>query len=473
MPASSLHQELAILEQQAADFLQPDVAARIQQEARLAIDQHNRWCEEQRAVLEARQGSLAAQQAALQAERAELEREVQALEATQPDAHDGASVEAHNARVRGLNTRLAGHGARVAAFNAERQDADRAIEAYNEQIRASAERVEEARELAEDRLGIVERWFQQDGPEDLWRALRRLRAQAASERQENQDDASRGRLEKLREHVEGWFRARQQTSPHGLVLTPATLGAVDGGRAADAQMIVDTAASTVSLTREMVEILGIGEFVGEEVELNLPNAIRIRAPSVLVPSIEVQGHTAEWVKGIVLDEAIPGIEGSLGMSFLARFDYRIEGRTLSLGRRAPAATPRVHDVFICHKSQDRASARRVHDLLVERGAKPFFSPISVPELGDADFQRVIDQAIEGATHMVLVCSSRAAIETPWVASEWRSFVNMLCSGQKRGNLLNLLCDGMLPAQLPASLSRFHAVTLDAPGWRDELVRFVS
>ncbi len=478
MSYEAIHLALEDLEQQASEFLAPDLEERLRAEAEAAVTDYNRWASEQRAVLENRQAELEREHARLDSERQTLESLQAELRPATIDRTDAAAVARYNDRVASLEQRMKSRNQRVAAFNQSQQDLAEAIAEYNRCAAERAQEAEGAQERAQSRARVIQCWFEQEGPAELWRELRKLRAQLAGLMRQSVPPAVRARtlherLERLRAQVESWAHARHAANPHGLVLTQAVLHGAEGPLSASCQVVVDTAASTATITREMVDILGIGEFVGEEVELNLPNAIRIKAPTVLLPAVEVQGQRAEWVKGVVLDESVPGLEGSLGMSFLSRFDYRIEGRTLLLKQRAPAQAIGMHDVFICHKSDDREISRKVYDLLNARGLRVFFSPVSIPEQGDSDFQRVIDRALEEAAHLVLICSSREAIETPWVASEWRIFINMLRSNRKRGNLVNLLCGGMSPASLPATLSRFHCVELGADGWQDELASFLS
>jgi hypothetical protein len=466
---------LATLEQQAADFLASDIEERIQAEANSAIEGFNLWNTEQRTTIGRQQAELENEHRSIDADQLELKALIAEIQQAQVDTTDAVAVAHHNQRVADTEQRMEQHAARVDAFNQQQQALGETIQQYNQAASERAELAERAQDRAQSKMSVANAWFEQEGPAELWRQLRKLRAQLAILARKSPQagtPALHQRLEQLRIVVQEWAAARQAANPHGLVLSDAVLHSGEGRCSAGCQMIVDTAASTATITREMVDILGIGDLVGEEVVLNLPNAIRIKAPTVLIPAIEVQGRRAEWVKGVVLDESIPGLEGSLGMSFLSRFSYQIQDRTLQLKEREGTESGPMYDVFICHKSEDRKVSRAVYDLLTERGLRVFFSPVTIPELGDADFQRVIDRALEETTHMILVCTSRQAIESPWVASEWRTFVNMILSSRKRGNLVNLLCPGMNPGTLPVTLARFQCIIQGEAGWQDELTRFL-
>ena len=98
------------------------------------------------------------------------------------------------------------------------------------------------------------------------------------------------------------------------------------------------------------------------------------------------------------------------------------------------------DVFISHKSQDYACAKKVYDELVRLGRKAFLSEISLPLMANADYTTAIDYALDKAKGMVVIAESIDIFDSGWVHYEWSSFLNEKRSGRKTGNLVTIVGD---------------------------------
>ncbi len=118
-------------------------------------------------------------------------------------------------------------------------------------------------------------------------------------------------------------------------------------------------------------------------------------------------------------------------------------------------------VFISAKSEDYPYAREIFNFLTERGVRAFFSPSSLSRMGDADYRRAIDNALEEAEHLIVVCSSRANVASSWVEAEWGAFINERRSQRKSGNLITVLAGDMSVANLPISLRQFEVIEFSA------------
>ena len=123
----------------------------------------------------------------------------------------------------------------------------------------------------------------------------------------------------------------------------------------------------------------------------------------------------------------------------------------------PASQPaaRGYDVFISAKSEDYPHARMALKFLTEAGLRVFFSDVELPRMGAADYYAAIDDALETATHMLVVTSSREFADSRWVRKEWQTFLHEKLSGRKDGELLTLLCQGLPREKLPLSLRQFQ------------------
>ena len=125
--------------------------------------------------------------------------------------------------------------------------------------------------------------------------------------------------------------------------------------------------------------------------------------------------------------------------------------------RSQDAPPRV---FISAKSEDYDYAEQVFRHLAGAGVAAFFSRESLPELGNADYRREIDRALDEADHMVVVTSAVEHVLSPWVEAEWGFFINEKRSGRKTGNIVTVLVGGLGPAKLPPSLRNYEAIPFE-------------
>jgi len=89
-------------------------------------------------------------------------------------------------------------------------------------------------------------------------------------------------------------------------------------------LLVDTGANLVAVLPELVAALGWQDRLGEQIELQLADGKKTSGRKLLLPSLEVQGFQETDVDGVVLGTVYPGIDGFLGMSFLNRFNIRID-----------------------------------------------------------------------------------------------------------------------------------------------------
>ena len=119
------------------------------------------------------------------------------------------------------------------------------------------------------------------------------------------------------------------------------------------------------------------------------------------------------------------------------------------------------DVFISRKSEDAPLAKPLYDFLKNKGLRVFDSDHSLPELGNADYQRAIDYALESCEHMIVVGSSVENICSSWVDAEWRLFINEKRSGNKKGNILTVVSPEMNFKSLPVSLRYYEVISMES------------
>ena len=114
-------------------------------------------------------------------------------------------------------------------------------------------------------------------------------------------------------------------------------------------------------------------------------------------------------------------------------------------------------VFLSAKSEDYKYANRVYEYLQENGIHVFFSEQSLPELGNSDYRKMIDEKLDQCRHMVVVASSRKNVEAEWVEAEWGFFINAKRAMEKDGNIITVAVGDLKASQLPPSLRYYEVI----------------
>jgi hypothetical protein len=131
----------------------------------------------------------------------------------------------------------------------------------------------------------------------------------------------------------------------------------------------------------------------------------------------------------------------------------------------------MYDVFISSKSEDYVHARQVHEFLVQAGFQVFFSEASLHRMGQSDYRKAIDRALDASVHLVLVTTCASHVETKYVEAEWGSFENERRSGRKSGNLVVLTVGEVAVASLPLALRQVEIIRWDSPR-RQSLLQYL-
>lgn len=117
-------------------------------------------------------------------------------------------------------------------------------------------------------------------------------------------------------------------------------------------------------------------------------------------------------------------------------------------------------IFISAKSEDFGSAEQVYNFLKEHRYNVFFSKQTLPDMGNCDYRREIDGALNNAKHMIVVTSKQEYVEASWVEAEWGLFINEKRSGRKLGNIITLIIGTMRIEDLPSSLRYYEVIPFD-------------
>lgn len=94
-----------------------------------------------------------------------------------------------------------------------------------------------------------------------------------------------------------------------------------------------------------------------------------------------------------------------------------------------------YDVFICYKdteidnpskpTMDRMYAQEIYNALTEKGYKVFFSHISLEQKLGTEYEPYIFAALNSASVMLVVGTSKQNLESVWVKNEWSRFLDIV------------------------------------------------
>jgi hypothetical protein len=141
------------------------------------------------------------------------------------------------------------------------------------------------------------------------------------------------KIRNLRKELGTYAINQAKSQKNGLVIISGIIC-----RKEEFHFIVDTGANYVSLTPEMVEVLGLKERLGEVTDLGLAAGKTASGQKIVYPYLSVLGMEEQDVSGIAIPEKKVGIDGLLGRSFLKRFvvcfDYE-QGPKIQLTPKKP------------------------------------------------------------------------------------------------------------------------------------------
>ena len=113
-----------------------------------------------------------------------------------------------------------------------------------------------------------------------------------------------------------------------------------------------------------------------------------------------------------------------------------------------------YDVFISCKSEDYPFAKKVYKYLKELNYNVFLADEELRKKGIAEYGKIIDEALDSATHMIIIASKPEHIESSYVQSEWRTFIEEKRTGRKTGNIITIINFDI--SSLPISLRQFES-----------------
>lgn len=86
------------------------------------------------------------------------------------------------------------------------------------------------------------------------------------------------------------------------------------------------------------------------------------------------------------------------------YKYAIKNKFAEIAADMERYTEIPRDVFICHKSQDEDTARRIHERLKQEGITNYFAPYNLPQLTISGYISRLNYAIENSKIFLVVSS---------------------------------------------------------------------
>ena len=232
----------------------------------------------------------------------------------------------------------------VRRYNRQLKQLENEIKQFNEWVKQTNRNMD-AQKATLDRINTVLQreikryrdWLGLNKDEEFWGDLNRTFLALHRKRQAGDDSLRLTRqiqkIRDLRKELGAYAINQAQSQENGLVIISGIIG-----RREEFHFIVDTGANYVSLTQEMVEVLGLKERLGEVTDLKLAAGKTAWGQKIMYPTVSVLGMEEQNVPGITIPETKVGIDGLLGRSFLKRFvvcfDYE-QGPKIKLTPKKP------------------------------------------------------------------------------------------------------------------------------------------
>lgn len=287
-----------------------------------AISNFNASCEAKSRAFGEWRAKLDAEFQAIRRQEAELKEVDAKLKAATPRRGERAAVESYNARVSERNQLLGKLDARNSAHKGAVESYNRAIQQFNSESESQRKRLQSATKAAVSRVNEQQRWLMNRSDVEFYRRVNVLNARLVR----SFGGAATGKpLEyvkaaaALRAELGEKAAREEQQRTNGLVIVEALLG-----ERIKCHMIVDTGASTVTISSAVASMLDLTNGPVEEVESTLAGGLVIKGRKVTLPSLGMDGQRVTGVEAMVIPESGCGVDGLLGHSFLDHFAWEFD-----------------------------------------------------------------------------------------------------------------------------------------------------
>ena len=232
----------------------------------------------------------------------------------------------------------------VKRYNRQLKQLENEIRQFNEWVKktnqnmdAEKARLDKINTALELEIRHYSDWLRLKKDAEFWEDLNRTFLDLYRKRRAGSNsllfDKQIQKIRNLRKELGTYAIKQAESQENGLVIISGIIC-----RKEEFYFIVDTGANYVSLTPEMIEVLGLTEHLGEVTDVRLAAGKTAWGQKIVFPYISVLGMEEQDVPGIAIPEKKMGIDGLLGRSFLKRFvvcfDYE-QGSKIQLTPKKP------------------------------------------------------------------------------------------------------------------------------------------
>jgi len=259
-----------------------------------------------------------------------IEKQIGKYDAQLAEKSNNQFIDQRNALVKQYNRQLKQLENEITQFNEWNKQTNQNIDAE----KAKLDKINTALELE---IKYYSDWLRFNKDAEFWVDLNRTFLNLHIKRRAGNNNLLLNKqiqkIRNLRKELGTYAINQAKSQENGLVIISGIIC-----RKEELHFIVDTGANYVSLTPEMVEVLGLNERLGEVTDLRLAAGKTAWGQKIVYPYISVLGMEEQDVPGIVIPEKKVGIDGLLGRSFLKRFvvcfDYE-QGPKIQLTPKKP------------------------------------------------------------------------------------------------------------------------------------------
>jgi Aspartyl protease len=307
-------------------YFRQDPAITVQNSYKSAVDKYNALVQIINADENHRKSEIDNKRKALE----KLEKQIGKYDAKLAEKSNNQLFDQRNALVKRYNRQLKKLENEITKFN-------QWVKQTNQTIDTEKAKLDRTHTASEQEIKDYNDWLRLNKDEEFWVALNRMFLNLHRKKRAGNNnillDKLIQKIRSLRKELGTYAIKQANSQENGLVIIPGTIY-----RKEEFHFIVDTGANYVSLTPEMVEVLGLKERLGEVTGLKLAAGKTAWGRKIVFPNISVLGMKEQDVPGIAIPETKIGIDGLLGRSFLKRFvvcfDYE-QGPKIQLTPKEP------------------------------------------------------------------------------------------------------------------------------------------
>lgn len=134
---------------------------------------------------------------------------------------------------------------------------------------------------------------------------------------------------------------------------------------------------------------------------------------------------------------------------------------------------KVTEVDSKKHTEDYVIAERIYKALTKKGYHPFFSEEELEDQVGADYEAVIYYALMKAKCMLLVCTNRDYLQTPWVKNEYTRYLQFIKRGDKKEGSISIFFDGTPIEELPGEDHKIQGINGSSFNPIDQVCSFID